>query len=322
MKYLFMLVGLGIGLIAGDNIPSWYFNPPLDNETSWYGVGEGSSLRQAKENALIDVASKLSVTISSKISNTTTQITTGAATLLNKNVNINQESEVKKISFNDVEVLSSTHNDTKALVLVGVNKAKFLSDQARTLNDTVKDIKALKAISVDKSILERYQKFQAIAPDVEKAKTIISILATFDPSFNRMQMINIMRDYRDSMDDIRSQIEFYIDFNHDSHYSADILKEALGFEKIKIAQRLNHNNLNIVIVGLNTKATKKELFGSYMVNMRTTVSLKSNNNSTLSSFIVESKGSSTLDYETALKNASKNFKQTVNEKGIFSFLGI
>ncbi len=322
MKYLLMLVGLGIGLIAGDNIPSWYFNPPSDNETSWYGVGEGNSLRQAKDSALADVASKLSVTISSKVSSTTTQATTDLYTSLNKNVNINQESEVKKISFNDFEVVSSTQNDTKALVLVGVNKAKFLKDQGQTLNDTIKEIKALQMAPVGKSILGQYQKFQEIAPDVEKAKTIISILTTFDPSFNRTQMINVLRDYRDSMDEIRSQIEFYIDFGNDSRYSADALKEALGSEKIKIAQRLNRNNPNLVIVELDTESTNKQLFGSYMVNTRTTVSLKSNTGSTLSSFIVESKGNSSLDYSAALKNASNNFKQTVNEKGIFTFLGI
>jgi hypothetical protein len=85
---------------------------------------------------------------------------------------------------------------------------------------------------------------------------------------------------------------------------------------------LNRNNGNLVIVDLDTEATKKQLFGTYMVNTRTTVSLKSKEGATISTFIVESRGNSSIDYATALKNASNNFKQQVNEKGIFTFLGI
>ena len=322
MKYLLILIGLGMALIAGDNVPAWYFNPPVDNETSWYGVGEGNSLRQAKDSALADIASKLSVTISSKVSKNATQMTSGTYTSYNQDVNVNQESEVKKISFNNFEVVSSSQNESKALVLIQVDKAKFLKDQLQTLNDTVKDIEALQSAPKAKSILEQYQKFQNISPDVEKAKTIISILTTFEASFDRTQMMNSLNDYRDSMEDVRSKIEFYIDFNNDSRYSADALKEALTSEKIKISRRLNTNNSNLIIVELDTESTRKLLYGFYMVNTRTTVSLKSNEGSTLSTFIVESKGSSSLDYQTALKSASNNFKKTVNEKGIYAFFGI
>ncbi|GEM_PF-5297874 len=322
MKYLLVLLVLGMALIAGENTPSWYFNPPSDNEASWYGVGEGNSLRQAKDSALSDIASRLSVTISSKVSKNATQMTSGAYTSYNQNVNVNLESEVKKISFNNFEVVSSSQNESRALVLVQVDKSKFLKDQLQTLNDTVKDIEALQTATRGKSILEQYQKFQKISPDVEKAKTIISILTTYEASFDRMRMMKELDDYRDSMDAVRSKIEFYIDANNDSRYSADILKEALAAEKIKIARRFNANNPNLVTVELDTESTNKQLFGSYMVNTRTTVSLKSNEGSTLSTFVVESKGSSSIDYQTALKSASNNFKKSVLEKGIFTFFGI
>ncbi|MCX6074124.1 MAG: LPP20 family lipoprotein [Campylobacterales bacterium] len=322
MKRLLVLIGLGIGLIAGENVPSWYFNPPSDNEVSWYGVGEGNSLRQAKDSALADIASKLSVTISSKVSKDATQTTSGAFSSYHQNVNVNQESEVKKMSFNNFEVISTSQNDSKALVLVQVDKAKFLKDQLQTLTDMVKELDTLQLSPKGKSILEEYQEFKSLAPDVEKAKTIISILTTFDVPFERTKMSQAVSDYRDSLDAIRSQIEFYISADNDSHYSADVLKEALAAEKIKIVQQFNRNNTNLVIVDLDTVATSKQLFSTYMVNTRTTVSLKSKEGAILSTFIVESRGNSSIDYATALKNASNNFKQQVNEKGIFTFLGI
>ncbi|MFA6144720.1 MAG: LPP20 family lipoprotein [Sulfurimonas sp.] len=322
MKRLMVLIGLGIGLIAGENVPSWYFNPPSDNETSWYGVGEGNSLRQAKDSALSDIASKLSVTISSKVSKSVTQSSTGMLSTYNQNVNVNQESEVKKMSFNNFEVVSSSQNDSKALVLVQVDKAKFLKDQLQTLTDTVKDLDGLQQAPQGKSILEQYQAFKSMEPDVEKAKTIISILTTFDIPFERTKMSQAVNDYRDSMDAVRSKIEFYINADNDSRYCSDVLKEALATEKIKTSRYLNRNNKNIVVVDLDTEVTSKQLYGAYMVNARTSVSLKSTEGSTLSTFIVESRGSSSLDRATALKNASNNFKQQVNEKGIFTFLGI
>ncbi len=320
MKSLLVLIALGIALIASESVPSWYFNPPSDNETSWYGVGEGSTLRQAKDSALADIASRLSVTISSKVSKNATQTSTGAFSSYNQNVNVNQESEVKKIAFNNFEVVSTSQNDSKALVLVEVDKAKFLKDQLQTLTDTVNDINGLQPKG--KSILEQYQELKSMAPDVEKAKTILSILTTFEIPFDRTKMAHAVSDYRDSLDTVRSKIEFYISADNDSRYSADVLKEALATEKIKIAQRFNRNNSNLVIINLDTEATTKQLFNTYMVNTRTTVSLKSKEGATISTFIVESRGNSSIDYATALKNASNNFKQQVNEKGIFTFLGI
>jgi len=320
MKSLLVLIALGIALIASESVPSWYFNPPSDNETSWYGVGEGSTLRQAKDSALADIASRLSVTISSKVSKNATQTSTGAFSSYNQNVNVNQESEVKKIAFNNFEVVSTSQNDSKALVLVEVDKAKFLKDQLQTLTDTVNDINGLQPKG--KSVLEQYQELKSMAPDVEKAKTILSILTTFEIPFDRTKMAHAVSDYRDSLDTVRSKIEFYISADNDSRYSADVLKEALATEKIKIAQRFNRNNSNLVIINLDTEATTKQLFNTYMVNTRTTVSLKSKEGATISTFIVESRGNSSIDYATALKNASNNFKQQVNEKGIFTFLGI
>lgn len=322
MKRLLVLIGLGIALLAGENVPSWYFNPPSDDATSWYGVGEGNSLRQAKDSALADIASKLSVTISSKVSKDATQTTSGTFSSYHQNVNVNQESEVKRMSFNNFEVTSTSQNDSKALVLVQVDKAKFLKDQLQILTDTVKDLDGLKLAPKGKSILEQYQEFKSLASDVEKAKTIISILTTFEVPFDRKRMAQAVSDYRDSLDSVRSQIEFYISADNDSHYSVDVLKEALASEKIKIAQRFSRNNANLVIVNLDTETTNKQLFGTYMVNTRTTVSLKSKEGTTISTFIVESRGNSSIDYATALKNASNNFKQQVHEKGIFTFLGI
>ena len=322
MKYLLVLLGFGVMLFANESLPSWYSNPPIDNETAWYGVGEGSTLRSAKDSALADVASRLSVTVSSKVSKNATQTTVGEYISYNQNVNLNLESEVKKISFNNYDVVSSLQSESKALVLLKVDKSSFLKDQVQILSDTVADIKALEVAPKNTHIIEDYKRYQGYVQDVEKAKTIVSILTTFGVPHDRMRIINTLNEYRDSMDNIRSKIEFYIDFDSDSRNSADILKEALTAEKIKISPRLYNNNSNLIVVKLDTESIKKQLFGSYMVGVKTTVSLRTNKGITLSTFIVESKGNSSLDYQTALKNASNKFKNLIHEQGIYAFLGI
>jgi hypothetical protein len=322
MKYLLVLLGFGVILFANESLPSWYSNPPVDNEMTWYGVGEGPTLRSAKDSALADVASRLSVTVTSKVSKNATQTTTGEYISYNQKVNLNLESEVKKISFNNYDIVSSTQNESRALVLVQVDKSQFLKDQVQILNDTVADIKALEVAPKKTHILEEYKKFQEYSQDVEKAKTIISILTTFGVSFDRIQMMNTLNEYRNSMDDMRSKVEFYINYDGDSRNSADVLKEALTAEKIKISPRLNSNNSNLVVVYLDTELIKKQLFGSYMVGVKTTVSLKSNKGTTFSTFIVESKGNSSVDYQSALKNASYKFKNAIREQGIYTFLGM
>ena len=311
-----------MSLCAAEKIPAWYFNPPADDEIFWYGVGEGDSIRKAKDEALADIGSKISVTIGSKVTKDATQSTTGTFVVYNQNVNVNLVSEVKKMSFNNFEVVYTAQNESKQLALVKVEKARFLKDQSQILKDTLNEFDRLKLITANKSALEKFQKYQSMLPEYEKSKTILSVLASFDFPFDRIGVSQKIVDFRNSMDEQRSSLEFYINSDTHSQYHSDILKEALSMEKIKILRNLKSKNNNLVILDLDTKTTDKLIYGSYMTNARTTVSLKSKEGVVLSTFTIESRGVSSLDQASALKNASNNFGTQVAEKGVFSFLGI
>ncbi len=320
-KFLVLLL-LGITLLGSEKLPAWYLNPPLDDNVFWFGVGEGSTLRQAKDSALADIAAKLSVTISSKVSKSSTQSTSGVSSVFHQDVKINLESEVKKISFSSFETVDSVSSDSKTMVLVKVQKVKFFKDQKQILMDSLTELDRIKSTAANKSILEQYQIFKNFSPEADKAKIIASVLSSFDVEYDRQLTSTKLSDYDDSIDDARSKIEFYINADRNSRYCADILKEALAKEKIKTTKYLNKNNRNLVVVDLDTDVTSREMYGSFMTKARTTVSLKSKDNSILSTFIVESKGSSSLDEAASLKNSSMDFKKQVAEKGVFDFLGI
>ncbi|MDD5717000.1 MAG: LPP20 family lipoprotein [Sulfuricurvum sp.] len=322
MKILGLVMVMVLGVFAGENFPAWYLNPPSDDETYFYGVGEGETLRQAKDDALRDIASRLSITISSKVSKNSTQSTSGNSSLYHQDVKVNVESEIKKIVFNSFEVVSGAQNGTKPIVLIKVDKEKFFNNQLEILDDIRSKLNHIQTESADRGILEQYAMFQELVPEADKAKTIVSVLSTYAIPFQRDGVQQELADFQHLRGGILSKIEFYITADNDSRYNADTLKEALGKEKIKIARFLNPKNSNVVILNLESETVNKQVYGFSMAVVRTAVTLKSNEGNILSSFVVESKGSSTLNAGAALKNAGANFKKEVMKKGVWGFLGI
>lgn len=319
LKFLTILFIAIFNLEAVDSIPSWYFNPPSDDEF-FYGIGEGTSLRLAKDEALNDIASRLSITISSKLSKDATQTNFNENTNYQQKVNQNLQSEVKKISFNNFEIVSTANNGSTTLVLLKVNKAQFLREQHDSLKEMLKRFDRLINNEEKKGPVELLQSLYLEEVNIDKCNTIASILKIHGNDYDKSILDKKLETMSIIKNNIKNKIEFIIVADDNSRYVADIIKDRLTALKLKI-QKSSVKNANSVIIYLTTERNDKMLYSSFMTMVRTNMILKNNNGDEFYTSSFQYKGSSTLSYNAALQNGSKELQSQIDNIGILAFLG-
>lgn len=115
--------------------PSWYLNPPQNNQELLYGIGEGFTINEATKNALENLSSRLMVTISSNTVSSSKSFT-DYREYTTKTTTQDIKSEIEKLSFNNYKVEDSLSMDRRIIVLLSSSKndmTKTLQDQINTL---------------------------------------------------------------------------------------------------------------------------------------------------------------------------------------------
>ena len=107
-------------------IPSWYQHPPKSSATELYAVGHGRDRQSAITDALTQMVSTLSVSVSSKFT-AKTVVREGSVNSSKSLYTDELTSEVKKIRISNYELLEAYSLGFKNyVVLVKSNKKKLL----------------------------------------------------------------------------------------------------------------------------------------------------------------------------------------------------
>lgn len=137
MKQLFFaLFFFGAGVFAAP--PSWFVKNQA-NKDLFVGMGSGSDPRNAKLDALSDLASVISVEVDSSFSLNRQR----AGDTFNENIRSNIQLKVEDIRLLDVDVLNTEVLDGIYYIQVGIKKTKVLDQIFNELN------KELEKISLD-----------------------------------------------------------------------------------------------------------------------------------------------------------------------------
>ena len=115
------------------DLPSWYENPPRSSSHDLYALGNGRDKKSAITDALTQMVSTLSVSVSSKF--TAKTISQEGKTSSSSSVYENEiESEVKTIRISNYEVVESKQlGFKKYAVLVKSNKKKLFTSMKKEL---------------------------------------------------------------------------------------------------------------------------------------------------------------------------------------------
>lgn len=297
------------------SLPSWYVNPSTNSSMSLYGVGDGFTLQEASASALNNLASKLSVTISSDSSSLLEENKYSANEEFRKKIN----EKVKEIKFNNYLVSNSAVIGEKFFVEVKVDREQFITQQKEDLAANNNKMKEIYDSANGQNILIRKSKLDQINGIADKSILINEILKSLGANADFDKNITKYKNYQSELDKILDKIEFVV--KADNQKVKDAMVQALNLQKFKVVPNVTANN-NLAVLTLRTSSDVKNVYNSNITNLQVNIEVSSDQGKVVSGNLVEVIGASVGGKDMSFSAAVKSFSKKIEEENILKIIGI
>ena len=294
-------------------IPSWYLNPPVNNQLYLYGEGDGADMQEAKTNALNTMAGKLSVEISSSMVNNTNTYTNGIVNTYDKSISKTIQQDIKKIDFTNIKTLKAINQNYRYYVLLQVDKEELILIKKEAFFLLDKRINEIYTSSLNKKPFEQIQTIYSLNNMINEAKEKLNILKILQDSFNSKLYITKYNTIQDKIHTLKNTTPIALSSNQKSKYFQNKFADLLGKNHYVV-----QNNSDISI-SIDSQIRYSKAYGWDVAKVNTNITLKSYGK-IIANKNIESLGKSSSSQENALANAALHFKQQIETMGIDTIL--
>ena len=302
-------------------MPSWYVNPPANNEMFLYGLGEGMNIERATRNALDNMASRLSVTVESTYE-VKTKIQKGYTESFSQNSERNLKSEVAKIRISNYEVDKS---DKLApghfIVLVKSDKEKFYSSLVKELDVKFKTLNDKRAANATSNIIKKAYFYQEAVNETNDMMSTLLVLGTLNSKFDDAKYLKDIQTINAENEAVKKAINFVISSDKASINMAEAIRVALTDSGFKVVSSKAQNS-DTVLVKLTSRAEESQAMGFIVAKITTNIEVTTADGKTVGGNKLNINGQSPQSFELAKENGSKKLKEMIQKDGINTILGL
>lgn len=286
--------------------PKWYSKTMIDSSRYYFASSEGITKHDAVVNALNEIASKISISISSKFESNVVLDND----IYNKSLAMDITNKIENIHFNNYKILKEQVFNDKHIVLLKVDKIKLKDELQTQIDDEFNTINH--KLNIDyKNILLKIKNYNKILISLENLKKKIYIFSSIDKKSNIKKYLTNITKIKEKISLFKNSITFKIDTNNNY---AKILKDFITDKGYKLVK---YNSL--ITIKLSIKKQKINSFG-YKI-LKGIASLKIVDNKTNS--IVDEKrfiisGKSISDFAHADEFMLQSFKDKLKMIELFN----
>jgi len=298
-----------------------FMQAPSDNAQFFYALGEGDSIRLAKNNALGDIASRISVSISSSIDNQLSVNREDGVESSSQDIKTRVNAVAKTIEFSGVSVEETRKKEDSVEVLVKVDRDVLYKSYEKKLKRLDTGIAKEMGVIHNSSVFFQLKLSFKTRENMAKAEEYLLLLEAMSPRFDDKTYRKKYASYEDRLKDIQNKAVFSIKADKNSASLASLIKEKLSADNIK----LSDNKANVKI-RLSTKAELKNYKSSNskiakmkIVVRTTTIKAVDAKGVSLSNNVVKTKAASSQSKEEAISQ-TKQYEKLIEKDGILSFL--
>lgn len=315
---------LGQPSVAKNNeLPSWYLNTPASNNNFYHGVGSGSTKEEAKISALNNIASEISVSISSnmEISKKTT------TSSYEKEVQSNTKSSVDKIKFTGVTIVENAQQNGKIYTYLKVNRAiLFDAQKTKVDNDYNKLIGTWKNIQKN-GVFSLVQNSDQLNKDIVQVSSKLPILKAINNSFDNTKYDERLLNIKNEAVALKSNASVFVNSKNNAKPYAAVVKQyisSLGLKIVNSSNVKNKNNLLIIDVLVDAKSkpvktSDPRLKGASFADVTITLKTLNSSKKILAQNIVKVLNISKEGYNHAA-NKTQKFERKIKQEGILNIL--
>jgi len=302
-------------------MPSWYINPPANNEMFLYGMGEGMNIERATRNALDNMASRLSVTVESTYE-VKTKIQKGYTESFSQNSERNLKSEVSKIRISNYEVdKSEKMAPGHFIVLVKSDKEKFYNSLVKELDVKIKAIEEKRAGYQDANIIKKAYFYQDAVNETNSFMPTMLVLGTLSDSFDDAKYLKAISRLNNESEAVKKAINFVLTSDKASINMAEAILVALTDSGFKVVSSKSKNK-DTVFVKLTSRAEESQAMGFIVAKITTNIEVTTADGKTVGGNKLNINGQSPQSFELAKENGSKKLKSMIDKDGINTILGL
>lgn len=309
---IFILLACGytnLGHASDSDLPTWFTEPPVDNSSTMWGVGEGGDLELAKRAALKDIAAKLRVAISAQIESQTTV----SQNSVDRYARTRLVEDVQRTEFKNYKLEKSTRAGQYFYALVSVDRRAFIADAEQKLGAAEKEITTLMNGSKNANSIEKFISQQKALPWLEKAVISSQLLSAADPGFDGSRLSR----HESALSKAKTaagELTFDIEAKGDSLDVVNTLQHFLN----EAGMRTGNNGTSLIVT---TSAAQSTIFGAYKVQLRVSLSVLDSQKRNFSSKEFTTHGSSVTSHQMARQAALKDLGGKLREAGLLVALG-
>ena len=296
-------------------IPSWITTPKNSTSKYMYGVSIGVDRQSAIKSALVNMVSKLGVSIESSF-----QSKQEVHNYYENNLVINNiKANVSKIKVSNYEVVKSQQIGYKEFaVMIKTDKRKFLNGLDKEIKSKEKSMKFRLNSLKEEDILRRYNVKKMLSLEVDFLKANIIVLSELDKKYDAKKYFDFIDRVKQEFIEEQKRLSFYVYGDKKSIGFVNDIKNYLtkqGFRlsstktitsvlvqlrTIENIEKNSYMSIAVLKVDINVYNKGKKVGGNYMI-------LKERYKEVISN---------------VYKNASIHFRQDIESSDIEEVLGI
>jgi len=316
VKFFFILFLLPNLLLAKESTPKWFSNPKQNDAQNLYGTASANTLEEATKYALVDLASRLIVSISgeSQLSREENQQS------FNEEMRQKVQQSIEKISFSNYQITKSTQEDQKFFVELSVEKDSFIAEQQDRAQFLQKKITDLDKILPSANFLQKHLTLNKIIPLVQELELKTRILNGAGAKANLSNVLDMLAKYQNELNQSNLSAEFYFDKTSNNKL-INVIKPFLNKDGFVINSAEKNSSPKQIKLIANYDFNYNFLYNTHIAKVK--ISFQNIiQNKIIASNSLELTGNSAISKEEAINSALQSLAKQIETTNILNILGI
>lgn len=300
-------------------LPSWYENPPRSSSIELYALGNGRDKKSAITDALTEMVSTLSVSISSKFTAKTIS-QEGERSSSSAVYESEIKSEVKTIRISNYEVIESKQlGFKKYAVLIKSNRKKLFRSMKKELDQEFNVINEKLLSAQKQNAISEMLVYREAKKDLILLPNKLLIMQELDTTFSGDKYLQQFNTINTKYERMASQISFFIKSDKNSQNLKAAIAKGISAKKFKIAEG---SSREYFAVTLSSSVEKANAYGFTLARSAITITVKDYKNNIIGSNKINITGQSTQGYKIAKENVALKLGKRIDNEGISKILGL
>lgn len=285
------------------SVPDWALAPAARDVDSETGIGSGATLEEATRMALRDMASRISVSVKSKLRDVYREKNGRSASSVEQVV----ETEVLGTRFTGWERTRVAEAKGVYWAEVKIDRARLIRDSRLELNQLAERISAQLA-KTDESALQRLMALQTTSIERARIRNLVMLLNGVDPSFDRKRYDALRLRWSAMDQDARRALVFHVSADPASREIARWLESHLAAERFT-TQPGECAVGDAICIEIRSDIVETDVAQRFVAKIRSHLAILDSGGRMLQARDLVGRGDSSADAERARQKALKNLRK-------------